>query len=448
MTRQAACTSRPRFRVAAAAALAGAALLAPSATAVAQQKPLPAGSFGQNVEVVGYTNLNDKPGFKLAIREVQGKWYMYTGAFWHRGWSIVDVTNPAKPAVVKFIDGPSNTSTVQMDWAGKYMETPLSAILPGRDFDPSKPYEGGFWMWDNTDPVNPKKIGEWKSKGTHRNYYDDGKYVHAASAMDGYEGNIYVIVDVSTPTQPKEVGRWWVPGQHVAAGEKPSESGVSAHGPPIPIGNLVYLSYGSAGMIILDISDVTKPKKVGQLDFTPPFHQGIAVHTALPIPSRGIAILDSEAGPENCKEPANHASIVDIKDPANPWLISLLPRPMVPPGYPEKDFCDKGRFGPHNFNTLQWSPSVEKQGDLLYLTYFTAGLRIYDISDPRAPKEVGYFIPPDPVKRIGPVPRNALVTDSEDVLVDTRGYIYITDRNQGIWILRYTGPKSGARSTE
>jgi hypothetical protein len=29
------------------------------------------------------------------------------------------------------------------------------------------------------------------------------------------------------------------------------------------------------------------------------------------------------------------------------------------------------------------------------------------------------------------------------VIVDTRGYIYMSDRSQGIWILRYTGPMPG-----
>jgi hypothetical protein len=32
-----------------------------------------------------------------------------------------------------------------------------------------------------------------------------------------------------------------------------------------------------------------------------------------------------------------------------------------------------------------------------------------------------------------------LVTQTEDVLVDTRGYIYVTDKQWGLWILRYTG---------
>lgn len=408
----------------------------------AQQK-IPPGSFGHNVEVVGYTDLGGRPGFKLAIQEVGGRWYLYTGGFWVRGWNIVDVTNPAAPKVEKFVPGPHNTSTVQMDWAGNgRMETPLSRIPEGRDFDETKPYEGGFYMWDLKDPLNPRKVGQWKSPGTHRNFYDGGTYVYATSQMDGYEGQILVIVDVSDMANPREVGRWWAPGQHVAAGEKPSEPGISLHGPAYPVGHLLYAGFGSAGVYVLDISDVAHPKPIGNLDFSPPFKSGNVTHSVLPLPDRRIALVNSEAGPEYCKEGLNHASIVDISDPTKLWLISTLPRPLPPPGYPVADFCDKGRFGPHNINLLQHSRFVEKQGNILYLTYFTAGLRIYDIADPRAPKEIGYFIPPDPVKRYGPLPAGALVTDTEDVLVDSRGCIYITDRNQGVWILRYTGPKS------
>jgi hypothetical protein len=41
--------------------------------------------------------------------------------------------------------------------------------------------------------------------------------------MKGYDGDIYIILDIIDPTKPIEVGRWWMPGQHVAGGEKPSK---------------------------------------------------------------------------------------------------------------------------------------------------------------------------------------------------------------------------------
>jgi hypothetical protein len=56
------------------------------------------------------------------------------------------------------------------------------------------------------------------------------------------------------------------------------------------------------------------------------------------------------------------------------------PTPVPPKDVPYTDFCDKGgRFGPHNTNLEYHLPDVEKQGDLIYLTYFNAGLRLYDI---------------------------------------------------------------------
>ncbi|MEY2661362.1 MAG: hypothetical protein RLZZ123_2534 [Pseudomonadota bacterium] len=74
--------------------------------------------------------------------------------------------------------------------------------------------------------------------------------------------------------------------------------------------------------------------------------------------------------------------------------------------------------------------------NLVFLTYFNAGLRVYDISDARKPKEIACYIPSDPEVRLGPLPKSGLVTQSEDVLVDARGHIYVSDKNRGVCILR------------
>jgi hypothetical protein len=45
-----------------------------------------------------------------------------------------------------------------------------------------------------------------------------------------------------------------------------------------------------------------------------------------------------------------------------------------------------GRFGAHQFQ--------EHMNDsLVYCTWFSGGLRIVDVADPLAPREVGHFIP-------------------------------------------------------
>ena len=72
------------------------------------------------------------------------------------------------------------------------------------------------------------------------------------------------------------------------------------------------------------------------------------------------------------------------------------------------------------------------------LTWFNAGLRIYDVSNPRLPREIGAFVPPDPLERRGVLPAGRLVAQSEDVLADARGFIYVTDKNHGLYILRRT----------
>ena len=60
---------------------------------------------------------------------------------------------------------------------------------------------------------------------------------------------------------------------------------------------------------------------------------------------------------------------------------------------------------------------------------------------PLLPKEIAYYIPPDPEKWM--TPGRAKAQDggktsiaTEDVLVDKRGYIYVTDSNMGLHVLR------------
>ena len=416
--------------------------LAASVARAQMSSSIPPGAVASNVRVIGYSEVDGRPPFKLSILERNGRWYLYAGHLWHRGWTVLDVTDPSKPSVATFIPGPANTWTIQMEIGDGKMITALEKIAPGWGGDPVQPNDEGVLIWSLADPVRPQRLGQYKTggTGTHRNFYANGRYMHLAAGMPGYSGNIYVIVDISNPANPVEAGRWWVPGQHTAGGETPNRN-VSVHGPPYVEGTRVYIPYGEAGLVILDISDVARPKLVGQLSFTPPFLGFIGAHSVLPLPSRKIAVVNSEAIQEDCQEPLNHASVVDIADPAKPTLLSLFPLPVPPPGSPHKNFCEKGgRFGPHNVHQLYHNPFVEHSDRIVYLTYFNAGLRIIDIADPRLPREVGYFVPPDPTRRYGTLPKK-LVVQSEDVLVDTRGYIYLTEKNQGLWILQYTGLK-------
>jgi hypothetical protein len=289
----------------------------------------------------------------------------------------------------------------------------------------------------------------WKTgaTGTHRDGYPGGKYAYLSAGMPGYKGQILVILDVSDPKNPKEAGRWWLPGQK--EGEPPLPGPIYGfHGPAFIDGTTAYLGY-SPDIVILDISEISNPKLIGKLTMSPPFGTNIPVHDVMPIPGRNLLFAHAEGtgggdapnGPPACQGALFLNGLVDIQDPTKPKLISQFPTPVPPADAPYTDFCNKGgRFGPHNVNILQHNPDVEKQGDLIYETYFNAGLRVFNIKDARLPKEVGWFIPPTPTVRRMPAPYDKLVSSTEDVLVDTRGNIYISNRQWGLFILKYTGP--------
>ena len=393
----------------------------------------PPGCYAQNIQPIGYHDLNGKPAFKLAMQEVNGHWYLYLAHLWHRGWSILDVTDPAAPEFAAFIPGPENTWTIQIQVADGKMITALERIAPGWGGYEDQPFSEGFLIWDVSEPTRPRQLGHFRtaSTGTHRNFYDGGHLVHAAAGAPGLMGKIYRIVDIADPSEPKEIGRFSLPEQDAPTpGLK-----FSLHGPAHIEGNRAYLSYGDGGGIVLDISDIEKPRMISQIVF-----RGITasqgIHTFLPLPRRKIALINDEAIREDGDENLNMAGIVDISDETRPRLISLFPLPAPPPESGLKNFYEKGgRFGPHNQHHPHHQPCLEDRDDIAYLTYFNAGLRVYDIRDARAPKEIAYFIPPDPEARIGTKPTK-LVEQTEDVLVDRRGLIYISNKNQGIHILK------------
>lgn len=423
----------------------------------------------QKVSFVGYTDLNNRPAFKIALQQIDEKWLVYLGHFWHRGWSVVDVTDPEQPTVLNFIEGPPNTVTKQIQVADGRMITALekpskNEPIVGEPTDPEEPYEAGAYIWDiETDPVQPEFCSYYETggRGTHRNYYSGGKYAFMCASPAGFEPedlaetnplkNFHLrILDVADPEDPVEVGEW------LAAGQDPNQGIVPQnyfHGPAYAVGDRAYLSYGRVGAVTLDISDIASPAEKWTLDFGDGIGSGLGVHSFIPVPDTDLAVVNSEAileGPPTDHtngEPVGYTFIIDISDEAQPSfdgkyhdgprVISWLPLPIPEPSSPFESYHEKpGRFGPHNQHHPRGESVRFQSSEYVVMTYFNAGLRIYDISNPTVPMEAGYYVPEPPDRRLGGNrPRGELGMQLEDVVVDSRGYIYCTDPNYGLFIL-------------
>ena len=160
-------------------------------------------------------------------------------------------------------------------------------------------------------------------------------------------------------------------------------------------GKYGYSAFSALGMMIHDLSDVKNPKLIGR--FYPKMQPGaIPFHTIDIVRlDRGFVITNPEALNPDCNEPYQPLWIVDVKNPAQPTAISQLPVPVPPPDAPYRTFCDKrGRFGSHNPPHAK-APGVAHANFTVY-SFFSAGMQMFDIKDPRRPRNVGYFIPPQP----------------------------------------------------
>lgn len=385
--------------------------------------------------VLGYTDLGGRPAFKIATQVAGDRRYVYTGSLWHSGWSIVDVTHPGSPELVNFVEGPADTWTLQIQVADGLMLTSLEAPAEGWGIPPGRAHGEGVLIWDVADdPVRPRLLGHYRTggRGTHRNFYNGGALAVMAANPDGFAGNIPVVVDVSDPSTPQEVGRWWWPGQHVAAGESP-EHEAYLHGPAHVQGDRAYLGYGRVGMVVLDLADPADPQLVARVDLGD-LGSKLGCHSAVPLGDRGYVVVNSEAILEGRKDPLNYVFAIE-EDGDDYRVVSMFPNPTPSPGLGYRSYFDKGgRFGPHNQHHHQGSPAHALDPETVLMTWFNAGLRRFDVSDPYEPRETGYFVPADPTERRGVKP-STLVTQFEDVLVDDRGVIYCSDKNHGLFLL-------------
>jgi hypothetical protein len=405
---------------------------------------LPPVRVEQNLKLIGHNDLGAGPnaGEGLAMKITpSGRWLFYVA---HENppmaMSILDVTDPTKPELVYQAEVPHND--VRGNSLAIHGDTLLLASqcrVPGQQ-------PAGFTVFDLSDPIQPREVAFFDTSGPHSqgvHYVSliDGRYAHITTGAADFEPNdpkdhqFYMIVDLQDRANPREVGRWWLPGQRKGDPDGP----LKRHEPRYDFGyrphnilcfperpDRAYVGYIDGGIVILDISDKSNPRLVSRVDYHPPF-PGFT-HTVLPLFDRGLLVVADEATGDEGADWPKLVWMVDVREETNPIIISTLPFPS--------DFDDLhrigGRIGAHNIHENDPEPGSAILKNTVVAAWFSAGLRVYDIRNPFRPEEVAVFLPETPDGQRG--------CRISDCFMDSRGYIYAADRARGgIYVLEYTG---------
>lgn len=333
------------------------------------------------------------------------------------GTTIVDISDPRNPKTLARVDVPDGWHSHKVRTANGIMIVNHEAIGKGGPPD----YLGGLAIYDVSRPSQPKMITKWETDGAGVHRYDfDGRYAYVSATVQGYVGNIVVILDLADPATPTEVSRWWIPGQWAAGGEEYPWADFTeprCHH-PLRVGNRLNVSYWHHGMYILDISDLSRPKMISGHRRSPAFPHPTHTCLSIPTPLKGrnvMVVADEDVAALRPSAPA-FAWVFDVTDETLPVPIATI----------NVEGLDKdGRQQPPMTGCHQ--PSERFSGTIIPFAWFAQGLRLFDIADPYAPREVGHYVPD--------APAGTERASSNDVTMDSRGLIYLVDRIRGVDVI-------------
>src|SRR6188768_1330409 len=416
------------------------------AASLSQDAPVPARGIGRRIRHLSYSDIGGRPD---SVQIMMNRRHIYVGHMFSNGVTILDASDSRRLKPVNFFTAGDYTRTHHLqvsddmlllanganivamqsyDNLRGYFENTLADSITNR-----KKFRSGLSIHDISRPGEMREIAflEMPGFGINRLWWTGGRYAYVAAHFDGFTDHILCIVDLQTITKPEIVSRWWLPGMHRAGGETPvmPKGKRAALHHMIVAGNFGYGAWRDAGFTIHDLSDPARPKLLAHLNWSPPFPGG--THTPLPLPGRQLVVVADEANAERCAKGTFHTFILDVRAPENPVPISTLPTPK------ERNFCGNGVFGPHNLHENR--PGSFRSETTIFATYNNAGVRVFDIANQFAPREIASWVPPAPAKLVDPRPNVARAAKSADLFVTRDGLIYVSDWNAGLNVLEYQG---------
>jgi hypothetical protein len=379
------------------------------------------------------------------------------------GVAVVDARNPASPkrvGTLQNVDGSSAEDVVVYTapfgtFAGKDIAVAGIQDCAGSRYEPD-PKDRGLQLWNVTDPAHPVELGFLDTgccaRGVHEfevqhrpdlgrtfayagvptSRYPDANTPSGYRDADG-DGD-FRLFDITDPTKPFQVADWGIQdiGGPFSGGQGCDPDANYGHGvEPSADGKLVFLSYWDSGFIRLDVTNPANPVFTGRTIY--PANADGDAHSSQYDEERKLLITADE---DFCKSSGSgiekgfgYLRVYDYSKPSAPKQIGFYKTPN------SMDTTDVGAgdFVIHNNFIV---------GTTSYTSWYTDGVRVIDLSNPKAPKEVAYFVPPATTNPVKPSQRGVLTNTTQvwGVVVDEEtGLVYASDMNSGLWILKRTG---------
>lgn len=421
------------------------------------------------------------------------------GAAGARGVQFWDVTNPRQPRPLGFLETGAATGGVhELSLFQRGDRIFALLAVPGSE---AAGAGGDFRIVEATDPRHPRQLADWGVQAHLGLRLSGNIFCHsAAPSPDGrlaylsYWDAGFILLDISEPTNPRYLGRThYAPDEEgnahsvwpanngnllLAADEDFNPGGIRLEiTEPLPLAGLLQVAEGSLGPQLCGSNQLS-----GALAY---IGRGCVGDTLLSSPSGKIALIDrgtctfrdkilraQQAGaiaalivnnvPGNPIAPGGDGVGITIPsamislddgdrlkaalaggqsvratflgDPNATWGflrifdISEPTRPQQIGLFATENTrrCpapDSGWYTIHN-------PFVI--GDTAYVAWYSDGVRVLDIADPTNPREIGFFVPPDRTDGRGLQGGKSLVWG---VYVQNN-LIFISDINTGLYILR------------
>jgi hypothetical protein len=429
----------------------------------------------RNMVVVGHNDLEAR-GFNADVWVHDG--YAYVGqwgfADWatgnsrfcptdeQRGVAVIDVRNPPNPTRVSTLLNVNGSSAEDVvvytarfgPYAGREIAVAGIQDCAGSRYSPD-PGDRGLQLWDVTDAADPVPLGMLDTgcctRGVHEfevqhradlgrtfayatvptSRYPDSETPSGYRDADG-DGD-FRLIDITDPTNPVQVSDWGIQdiGGPFSAGQGCDPDANYGHGAePSDDGKLVFLSYWDSGFIRLDLSNPANPVFTGRTVY--PAEADGDAHSSQYDDARKLLITADE---DFCKTSGagiekgfGYMRIYDYSNPTAPTQIGFY---KTPNSSGSAD-VGAGDYTIHNNFIV---------GTTSYTSWYTDGVRVIDLSKPRAPREVAHFVPPATTNPVKPSQRGVLTNTTQvwGVVVDEAGLVYASDMNSGLWILRRTG---------